>query len=67
MSESSPELEGHPELDGLGSRAQREAFAVADRLAVHGSDCVCPPCASRLPRLLRRLAASLDGGPGPRP
>lgn len=35
------------------------AFAVADRLAVHGSDCVCPPCAGRLPGLLAELARRL--------
>lgn len=37
-----------------------DAFAVADQLAVHGSDCVCPRCAGRLPFLLRDLARALD-------
>ena len=38
-----------------------EAFRVADRLAVHGADCVCPPCAGRLPGLLAELARALGG------
>ncbi|GAA4828801.1 hypothetical protein GCM10023201_15200 [Actinomycetospora corticicola] len=42
-----------------------DAFAVADQLAVHGSDCVCPRCAGRLPFLLRDLARALDGADGP--
>lgn len=36
-----------------------EAFRVADRLAVHGSTCVCPRCAGRLPGLLTELARAL--------
>jgi hypothetical protein len=42
------------------SRAQyRDAFRVADELSVHGSDCVCPTCAARLPGLLAELAAAI--------
>jgi hypothetical protein len=36
-----------------------DAFRVADRLAVHGSTCLCPPCAGRLPGLLTELARCL--------
>jgi hypothetical protein len=39
-----------------------DAFAVADALAVHGSTCVCPPCAGRLPLLLRDLARAIEVG-----
>ena len=60
MSERRRERCGHPDLDDIGSAAQRALFDVADVLNVHGSDCLCPPCASRLPALLRRLAASID-------
>lgn len=60
MSESRPDLRGHPDLEDIGSPARRAAFDVADGLSVHGSDCVCPPCAGRLLTLLRRLATSLD-------
>jgi hypothetical protein len=38
----------------------RDAFAVADELAVHGSDCVCPRCAGRLPGLLSELARAIE-------
>ena len=38
----------------------RDAFAVADELAVHGSDCVCPWCAARLPALLTELARAIE-------
>jgi hypothetical protein len=44
-----------------------DAFAVADQLAVHGHDCVCPRCAGRLPFLLRDLAAALDRAEGDEP
>ncbi|GAA4917221.1 hypothetical protein EV188_101731 [Actinomycetospora succinea] len=37
----------------------RDAFRVADELAVHGSDCVCPTCAARLPGLLAELARAI--------
>ncbi|NMO88519.1 hypothetical protein [Actinomycetospora sp. TBRC 11914] len=48
--------------DALAAPGLDEAFRVADRLAVHGADCVCPPCAGRLPRLLAELARALDRG-----
>lgn len=37
----------------------RDAFLVADELSVHGSDCVCPTCAARLPGLLAELSAAI--------
>jgi hypothetical protein len=40
----------------IGTTDLDEAFRVADRLAVHGAECVCPPCAGRLPGLLTELA-----------
>ena len=48
----------------VGTEELDEAFRVADRLAVHGADCVCPPCAGRLPGLLAELARAMgaDGG-----
>lgn len=42
-----------------GSTRYRDAFAVADALAVHGSDCVCPTCAGRLTGLLSELAQAI--------
>jgi hypothetical protein len=45
--------------DGPATRELDEAFRVADRLAVHGSTCLCPPCAGRLPGLLTELARCL--------
>ena len=51
------------EPDPLGTTESperyRDAFAVADELAVHGSDCVCPPCAGRLTGLLGELARAI--------
>ncbi|WP_018334444.1 hypothetical protein [Actinomycetospora chiangmaiensis] len=44
----------------LDTEPLADAFAVADQLAVHGHDCVCPRCAGRLPFLLRDLARALD-------
>jgi hypothetical protein len=38
----------------------RDAFRVADELAVHGSDCVCPRCAGRLPGLLAELSRAIE-------
>ena len=38
----------------------RDAFGVADELAVHGSDCVCPRCAGRLTGLLAELSRAID-------
>jgi hypothetical protein len=46
-------------LDDLDSQRFDAAFRVADRLAVHGNDCVCPRCAGQLPGLLAALAAAL--------
>jgi hypothetical protein len=43
----------------IGTEDFDEAFRVADRLAVHGPTCVCPPCAGRLPGLLTELARCL--------
>ncbi len=45
--------------DGPPTRGLEEAFRVADRLAVHGAECVCPSCAGRLPGLLVELAQAL--------
>ncbi|GAA4889295.1 hypothetical protein [Actinomycetospora straminea] len=44
----------------VGETRYRDAFAVADELAVHGSDCVCPRCAGRLPGLLAELARAIE-------
>jgi hypothetical protein len=38
----------------------RDAFGVADELAVHGSDCVCPRCAGRLTGLLAELSRAIE-------
>ena len=43
----------------IGTGDLDEAFRVADRLAVHRPDCVCPPCAGRLPGLLAELARAM--------
>jgi hypothetical protein len=50
-----------PSLDTgtLDAAPLDEAFRVADRLAVHGAECVCPRCAGRLPGLLMELAHAL--------
>lgn len=48
-----------PSGDGVAPTRYRDAFRVADELAVHGSDCVCPTCAARLPGLLAELAAAI--------
>ncbi len=45
--------------NGAATRELDEAFRVADRLAVHGSTCLCPRCAGRLPGLLAELAHAL--------
>ncbi|MEJ2860659.1 hypothetical protein [Actinomycetospora flava] len=45
--------------DGIAPTRYRDAFLVADELSVHGSDCVCPTCAARLPGLLAELAAAI--------
>lgn len=50
-----------PGTDAPGPYAA--AFEAADALAgAHGSDCVCPRCAGRLPFLLRDLARAIDDG-----
>lgn len=58
-SDSSPESS-----DPSGTNAPPErygdAFAVADELAVHGSDCVCPRCAGRLTGLLAELSRAIE-------
>lgn len=51
-----PDPTPHP----VAAEPLADAFAVADQLAVHGSDCVCPRCAGRLPFLLRDLARALQ-------
>ena len=55
-----------PESDppDVGAREYRDAFRIADELNVHGSGCVCPSCAARLPGLLVELARAIerDGG-----
>ena len=43
----------------VATREYRDAFRVADELNVHGSGCVCPTCAARLPGLLVELARAL--------
>lgn len=48
-----------PSGDGVSTDRYRDAFRVADELAVHGSDCVCPTCAARLPGLLSELAQAI--------
>ncbi|GLZ48814.1 hypothetical protein Acsp06_49990 [Actinomycetospora sp. NBRC 106375] len=48
-----------PSGSDLATRDYRDAFAVADELNVHGSGCVCPTCAARLPGLLMELARAL--------
>jgi hypothetical protein len=55
-------LPDEPDALQLGSDTPDldEAFRVADRLAVHGSTCVCPRCAGQLPGLLASLARALD-------
>lgn len=56
-----------PSGDGVPAAAYRDAFRdafrVADELAVHGSGCVCPTCAARLPGLLTELAEAIRRGP----
>jgi len=44
---------------GVAETPYRDAFLVADELSVHGSDCVCPTCAARLPGLLAELARAI--------
>jgi hypothetical protein len=51
-----------PESDpsDVGTRGYRDAFRIADELNVHGSGCVCPTCAARLPGLLVELARAIE-------
>lgn len=46
-------------IEELDQHRLDAAFEVADRLAVHGSDCVCPRCAGQLPALLAQLGRAL--------
>jgi hypothetical protein len=58
-SDSSPES-SDPSGTNAPPERYRDAFAVADELAVHGSDCVCPRCAGRLTGLLAELSRSIE-------
>ncbi|HWN28212.1 MAG TPA: hypothetical protein VNP37_14700 [Actinomycetospora sp.] len=58
-SDSSPES-SDPSGANAPPERYRDAFAVADELAVHGSDCVCPRCAGRLTGLLAELSRSIE-------
>jgi hypothetical protein len=58
-SESSSENSPDPSGTSTSPERYRDAFAVADELAVHGSDCVCPRCAGRLPGLLAELSRAI--------
>ena len=65
MSSITPE-DSDPPGTPVDTREYRDAFRVADKLNVHGSGCVCPPCAARLPGLLVELARAIEndsGGP----
>lgn len=53
-----PQPGAGPTVD-VADPAYRRAFAVTDQLAVHGADCVCPPCAGRLTGLLGELARAI--------
>jgi hypothetical protein len=59
VSPGSPSDDADPLATGAGPPRYRDAFAVADELAVHGSDCVCPICAGRLTGLLNELAQAI--------
>ena len=59
VSPGSPSDDADPLATAAGPTRYRDAFAVADELAVHGSDCVCPTCAGRLPGLLSELARAI--------
>jgi hypothetical protein len=48
------------EPSDVGTREYRDAFRIADELNVHGSGCVCPRCAGRLPGLLVELARAVE-------
>jgi hypothetical protein len=58
-SESSSES-SDPSGTNAPSEQYRDAFGVADELAVHGSDCVCPRCAGRLTGLLGELSRAIE-------
>lgn len=57
--ESSPDS-SDPSATTSPPARYRDAFRVADELAVHGSDCVCPPCAGRLTGLLAELSRAIE-------
>ena len=57
--ESSPES-SDPSGTNAAPERYRDAFGVADELAVHGSDCVCPRCAGRLTGLLAELSRAIE-------
>ncbi|WP_433782086.1 hypothetical protein ACQPX6_19490 [Actinomycetospora sp. CA-101289] len=59
MSSLSPES-SDPSAATTSPERYRDAFRVADELAVHGSDCVCPPCAGRLTGLLAELSRAIE-------
>jgi hypothetical protein len=58
-SDSSPES-SDPSGTNTPPEQYGDAFAVADELAVHGSDCVCPRCAGRLTGLLSELSRAIE-------
>jgi len=59
VSPGSPSDDPDPVATTTDPARYRDAFLVADELAVHGSDCVCPPCAGRLNGLLSELARAI--------
>jgi len=59
VSPGSPSDDPDPVTTTTDPARYRDAFLVADELAVHGSDCVCPTCAGRLTGLLSELAQAV--------
>ena len=57
VSPGSPSDDADPLATAAGPTRYRDAFAVADELAVHGSDCVCPTCAGPSHRPAERARA----------
>jgi hypothetical protein len=62
VSPGSPSENPDPLATTTDPAPYRDAFLVADELAVHGNDCVCPPCAGRLTGLLSELARTIREG-----
>ena len=60
LSSDSSSESSDPSGTNASPEQYRDAFAVADELAVHGSDCVCPRCAGRLTGLLAELSRAID-------